>query len=92
MSTPMALSAPQCRAARALLDWTQSELAARAGVSPGTVRGFEVGRHALHRASAAAIRRAFEAEGLVLLDPGNEGGEGVRRGPAPGCPDAPPPL
>lgn len=88
----MSLSAPQCRAARALLDWTQAELARRAGVSPGTVRGFEVGRRALHRASAASIRRAFEAEGLVLLDPGQDGGEGVRRGPAPGCPRAPPPL
>lgn len=88
----MTLSAAQCRAARALLDWTQAELARRADISPGTVRGFEVGRHALHRATAAAICRAFEAEGLVLLDPGRDGGEGVRRAPAPGCPHAPPPL
>ncbi len=93
---PMPLSAPQCRAARALLDWTQAGLAARAGVSPGTVRGFEAGRHALHRATAAAIRQALEAAGVVFLDPGAEGGEGVRRatppsGP-PGCPEGAPPL
>ncbi|WP_137126358.1 helix-turn-helix transcriptional regulator [Roseomonas sp. HF4] len=88
----MPLSAAQCRAARALLDWTQAELARRADVSPGTVRGFEVGRHALHRATAAAIRHAFEVAGLVLLDPGQDGGEGVRRAPGPGCPQPPPPL
>lgn len=92
----MPLSAPQCRAARALLDWTQAGLAERAGVSPGTVRGFEAGRHALHRASAAAIRQALEAGGVVFLDPGAEGGEGVRRAQAPpgppGCPEDGPPL
>jgi transcriptional regulator with XRE-family HTH domain len=92
----MPLTAPQCRAARALLDWTQAELAAAAAVSPGTVAGFEAGRHALHRASAAAIRQALEAGGVVFLDPGPEGGEGVRRAGlpsgAPGCPPVPPPL
>jgi transcriptional regulator with XRE-family HTH domain len=92
----MPLTAPQCRAARALLDWTQADLATAAAVSPGTVRGFESGRHALHRASAAAIRQALEAGGVVFLDPGPEGGEGVRRArdpsAPPGCPAAPPPL
>ncbi|WP_198377278.1 helix-turn-helix transcriptional regulator [Neoroseomonas rubea] len=89
----MPLSAPQCRAARALLDWTQAELARAAGVSPGTVRGFEGGHHALHRATAMAIRGALEDAGIRFLDPCAEGGEGVRRaaGPA-GCPQPPPPL
>lgn len=90
------VTAPQCRAARALLNWTQAELARRAGVSPGTVRGFELGRHVLHRASATAIRQALEAAGIVLLDPDAGGGEGVRRawGPStpPGCRPATPPL
>ena len=53
----MPLTAPHCRAARALLDWTQADLATAAAVSPGTVRGFEAGHHALHRATAAAIRQ-----------------------------------
>ncbi|CAH0306698.1 DNA-binding transcriptional regulator [Roseomonas sp. CECT 9278] len=75
----MPLTAPQCRAARALLDWTQAELAAAAAVSPGTVRGFEAGRHVPHRASAAALRRALEAVGIVFIDAGPDGGEGVRR-------------
>ena len=92
----MPLSAPQCRAARALLDWTQAELASRAGVSPGMVRGFEAGHHAPHRASLAALRRALEAQGLVFLDPDAQGGEGVRRAGVPsdppGCPPGGPPL
>jgi DNA-binding XRE family transcriptional regulator len=75
---PMPLSAPQCRAARALLDWTQAGLAQRAAVSPGTVRGFEARRHIPHRASAAAIRQALEAAGIIFLEAGPGGGEGVR--------------
>lgn len=75
----MPLSAQQCRAARALLDWTQAELASRAAVSAGTVRGFETNRHALHRATLAAIRGTLEAAGIVFLDPDAAGGEGVRR-------------
>ncbi|QZO02466.1 helix-turn-helix domain-containing protein [Chenggangzhangella methanolivorans] len=34
----------QCRAARALLDWTQEELANAANLSLSTVRDFEKGR------------------------------------------------
>lgn len=67
----------QCRAARALLDWTQADLAERAGVSRSTVRGFENGRHELHRGSAAVIRAALEAAGVVMIDP-DEQGPGVR--------------
>ena len=75
----MSLTAPQCRAARALLDWTQAELALRAAVSAGTVRGFESSRHVVHRATSAAIRQALEAAGVVFLDQDAAGGEGVRR-------------
>ncbi|SEP95126.1 Helix-turn-helix domain-containing protein [Faunimonas pinastri] len=62
------LNPPQCRAARALLDWTQAELADRAEVSRSTIRDFESGRHDLHRASAAQIRRACEDAGVVFVD------------------------
>jgi DNA-binding XRE family transcriptional regulator len=75
----MPITPDQCRAARALLDWTQDELAERAEVSRSTVRGFEGRQHELHRATAAAIRRALEAAGVELLDADASGGEGVRR-------------
>ncbi len=74
----MPLTPGQCRAARALLDWTQDDLAARAEVSRSTVRGFEGGQHDMQRATTAAIRRAFEAAGIVFLEPDSEDGPGLR--------------
>jgi transcriptional regulator with XRE-family HTH domain len=74
----MPLTPQQCRAARGLLDWTQEELAERSGVSRSTVRGFENGQHELHRGSAAVIRGALEAAGVILLDADGEAGPGVR--------------
>lgn len=74
----MAITPAQCRAARALLDWTQDELAERAEVSRGTIRGFESGQHALQRSTASAILRALEAAGVSLVEAGRDGGEGVR--------------
>jgi transcriptional regulator with XRE-family HTH domain len=74
----MLLTPEQCRAGRALLTWTQDDLATRAEVSRSTVRGFENGQHELHRASAAAIRRALEEGGIVFIDADTEHGPGVR--------------
>jgi transcriptional regulator with XRE-family HTH domain len=74
----MPLTPQQCRAARGLLDWTQEELAGRAGVSRSTVRGFENGQHELHRGSAAVIRGALEAAGVILIEGDEEAGPGVR--------------
>ncbi|MCQ1800100.1 helix-turn-helix transcriptional regulator, partial [Neorhizobium galegae] len=40
-----------CRAARGFLDWTQTDLADRSGVSRSTIRDYEGSRHDLHRAT-----------------------------------------
>lgn len=70
------ISARQCRAARALLDWTQDELATRADTTRMSVVQFEGGRTA--RASVRRrVRAAFEHAGLRFLSEGAEGGEGV---------------
>jgi DNA-binding XRE family transcriptional regulator len=61
------LTPAQCRAARGLLDWTQEELAQRAGVSRSTVRDFEKGRHVLQRASEDMVLCTFEAAGVCLI-------------------------
>lgn len=83
----MSLTPAQCRAARALLDWTQDELAERAEVSRGTIRGFESGQHALQRSTASAVSRALQAGGVVLVDADHQAGEGVRfAGPADAIP------
>ncbi|UFN49040.1 helix-turn-helix domain-containing protein [Roseomonas sp. OT10] len=76
----MTLTPEQCRAARALLDWTQDQLAERAAVSRSTVRSFEGGQHELQRATGTAIRRALEEAGVSFLEPDAEGGAGVRLG------------
>ena len=57
----------QSRAARAWLNWSQAELAARAHVSLSTVRDFEKGRHAPIAATLAAMRGALEDGGVRLL-------------------------
>jgi transcriptional regulator with XRE-family HTH domain len=67
----------QCRAARALLGWTQPDLAKRSGVSANTISGFEKGATAPIPANLAALVRAFQAAGVDLIHE-NGGGEGVR--------------
>jgi transcriptional regulator with XRE-family HTH domain len=67
----------QCRAARALLGWTQRELAAKARVGLITVRHFETAAHVPRLATLDAIKRAFESAGIEFIDE-NGGGAGVR--------------
>lgn len=67
----------QCRAARALLDWSQQQLAEAAGVGVVTVRQFEGGASEPRRSTLAAIHRVLEAAGVLFI-PENGGGAGVR--------------
>jgi transcriptional regulator with XRE-family HTH domain len=71
------LGPEQCRAARALLDWSQQELADSAAVGIVTVRQLEAGGHEPRRATLAVIRQALEAAGVEFIDE-NGGGPGVR--------------
>jgi transcriptional regulator with XRE-family HTH domain len=64
----MILTPALCRAARGLVDWTQSVLAERSQVSRSTIRDFEGSRHDIHRATAAQIRHAFEEGGVVFVN------------------------
>lgn len=68
----------QMKAARALLGWTQDDLANNAGIAPATVRRMETigpGRSSANNVSA--VQRALEAAGVVFI-PQNGGGAGVR--------------
>jgi ribosome-binding protein aMBF1 (putative translation factor) len=60
------LSPEQCRAARAWLDWSQEDLAARAQVGLSTVRDFEKGRRTPIANNLTAIERAFAEAGMRL--------------------------
>jgi transcriptional regulator with XRE-family HTH domain len=68
----------QLRAARGLLGWSQSELAARAGLSLPTVKRVEAGTGPrVSDEARAKLRRALEAAGVEFI---SENGEefGVR--------------
>jgi len=75
---------PQVRAARALLDWSQKQLAERAGVAVTTVRDMEEGKRA-DTAAAGEVILALRNEGIEFVPGNDNGGPGVRlasvRGP-----------
>ena len=73
------LTSAQCRAARGLVDWSQRELAQRAGVGIVTIRQLEAAIHEPRRATLDVVRRALEAAGVEFIDE-NGGGAGVRLG------------
>ncbi|MDN3571134.1 helix-turn-helix transcriptional regulator [Methylobacterium longum] len=73
----MTISRAQCRAARALLEWTQDRLAETSSVSKKTVVDFEAGKRTPYDRTIADIARAFEAAGIQFI-PENGGGAGVR--------------
>ena len=68
----------QMRAARSLLDWTQADLAEKAGISAPTIKRMEkigLGRSSMD--NVQAVQRALEEAGVVFI-PENGGGAGVR--------------
>lgn len=62
-----ALTPEQIKAARALVAWSQQELATRARVATSTVADFERGVRTPVANNAQAIREALEGEGLQFL-------------------------
>ena len=58
----------QCRAARALLDLTQTQLAEAAGFGLSTVVDFERLRREVSADAIAAIRSALEAAGVEFTN------------------------
>jgi transcriptional regulator with XRE-family HTH domain len=77
---PAMLTAGQIRAARAMLDWKQSELARAAGVAEVTIKKIERGGIDPRASTLDALQRAFEKAGILFLEPGDtrDGGEGLR--------------
>lgn len=71
----MAISAAQIRAARGLLNWSQSALADAANLSRPTIDRAE--RTSVSAQAVASIQAALEAAGVQFI-PQNGGGPGVR--------------
>lgn len=76
MSYSGPLGSRQIKAARALLDWSQDDLAAASKLSVATVRKLELGHISPRGETMQNIRRAFEDAGLEFIQP-----DGVRHRP-----------
>lgn len=71
------MSPDQCRAARALLNLEQSDIAQAAGIARATLIDFEKGQRVPRSGTITAIRAALERAGVEFIDE-NGGGAGVR--------------
>lgn len=71
------LTSSQCRAARAMLEWSRVALAEKSQVSERTIIDFERGARAPHASTKLAIKTAFEKSGIEFVD-ANGGGPGLR--------------
>jgi transcriptional regulator with XRE-family HTH domain len=74
------ITRPQLRAARALLGWSQRELADAAGLTVDHIKAIESGRLDPRASMLAQIEEAFRRNDVVFLDPDDvkPGGYGVR--------------
>ena len=64
----------QVRAARALLDWTQQDLATAAGIALATLKRFETGLRTPIPVVKAAIVRALEGAGIEFQNDSKRAG------------------
>lgn len=71
------LKPAQSRAARALLNWSQPQLAEASGTGVSTIRDFETGKRTPIANNLSAIRAALEAAGVIFIEQ-NGNGPGVR--------------
>ena len=68
------LTPAQCRAARALLKWTQQDLADRSEVGSNTIKKFETDATKVpHKTTLKVLRTTFEAHGVGFTDEGRGG-------------------
>jgi transcriptional regulator with XRE-family HTH domain len=76
---PALITIRQVKAARALLGWSQADLANRSGVSEPTIARLESAEGELggREGTGDKIRRAIESAGVEFIDE-NGGGPGVR--------------
>jgi transcriptional regulator with XRE-family HTH domain len=73
----MMITPSQCRAGRALLGWSQDQLAEASKVAKATIANFELGKRSPYERTLDDIRAALEGAGIEFL-PEDNGGPGVR--------------
>jgi len=75
--SPTALTAAQCRARRALIEWTQQQLAQACSLDQQVIADFERRFRAPGEETRRRLRGALEEAGVVFIDE-NGGGAGAR--------------
>jgi transcriptional regulator with XRE-family HTH domain len=79
----MGISPAQCRAARALLGWSQDQLSVASKVAKATIANFEAGKRSPYDRTLADMQKVLEEAGIVFVAHGetSTAGEGVRLKP-----------
>lgn len=75
----MTITPEQCRAARGLLDWSQSDLAEASGIGESTINRFERMTRKPYPNTRKTLRAALEAAGIVFIDDDDTVGAVLRR-------------
>ena len=73
----MTITPEQCRAGRALLNWSQDRLVAEAGMGRATLTDFESSKREPYARTLKRIRTALEKAGVIFVAENGEG-PGVR--------------
>ena len=73
----MSITPAQCRAARGLLGWAQSDLSAASKTATKTIADFERGAREPYPRTLGDVRGALESAGVLFIET-NGGGPGVR--------------
>ncbi len=73
----MTISPEQCRAARGLLGWSQSDLSEASKTATKTIADFERGAREPYARTLEDVQAALEQAGVEFI-PENGGGAGVR--------------
>ena len=73
----MSISPAQCRGARGLLGWSQSDLSQASKTATKTIADFERGAREPYPRTLEDVRGALENAGIEFIDE-NGGGAGVR--------------
>jgi len=77
MTAPTALTAAQCRAGRALIEWSQQQLSQSAAIDVQTIADFEKRFRSADETTRRRLRATLEAAGVVFIAE-NGGGAGAR--------------
>jgi transcriptional regulator with XRE-family HTH domain len=75
----MEFSPGQCRAARALIGWSQDQLASTSKVAKATIANFELGKRTPYDRTLDDLVAALEAAGVVFRDNGDGPGVHLRK-------------